>query len=325
MTWDESKHPRNPHTGEFTEKAGGWVQAVSDAIDRISDEHGGALPREYGDVGPLTLSDLPADGYRETARFWAVRGLDRDHEYGSLGSEFEVWDPLIETWRDGSQSFSSGSPDGDWFEFTLADPHPEMQGWPVLDRTDFSRSTHVHVRSASHAPTSRAVDMSVETPDPDWEYNAKGVWVAGTNLNVTPPGPGNDEQMWTVNSTPYSRLTGTMLWHDRHIQGRPRMLPNQHFWEHARRHPNDRLAAFHQAKVFPAQDLADNPQYASGGWQIFGPDGLWHTIEEVYQNYAVTEHGGEPVESLELIADGWHEPDLDTSEEITVRPRPLEW
>lgn len=29
--WDESQHPRNPHSGEFVD-AGGWFGAVSDAL-----------------------------------------------------------------------------------------------------------------------------------------------------------------------------------------------------------------------------------------------------------------------------------------------------
>lgn len=26
--WDEREHPRNPHTGEFVDKAGGWVYHI---------------------------------------------------------------------------------------------------------------------------------------------------------------------------------------------------------------------------------------------------------------------------------------------------------
>lgn len=323
--WDEAEHPRDPHTGEFIDKPGGWVQAVSDAIGRISDERGGDLPGYYGpksgNSGPLGLADLPADGYREPARFWAQRAEDHDPENHILGSQYEVWDPIHEAWRDGSHAYGQNQ------ALNLFDPNQGQMGWPNLGDATFVPSAYATVRAAGSAPTGRTVDVFYEQPDPAWEYNAKGVWVPGENIQVVPTG--DFPQLWMIGTNPHSRLSGTYLGvqegTDGKVAGRPRMLPMQHFWEHARRHPNERLAAFHQAKVFPAQDLADNPQYQTGGWQILGPDGLWHTIEEVYQQYSLSEHGAEPEESIELIADGWHEPDMDTSEEITVRPRPLDW
>jgi hypothetical protein len=246
--------------------------------------------------------DVPPDGIRLQA--------------GEVGRRARRWDFFrgLEFWDDGLSTWVRGE-EVSWDSQRRELNVPDLSG------------IHGYLRYSEHAPiyVRRAVepmvyaDPETDQPDPNLEYlnYESGIWVEGRHITAHTAdelGPYHDTgPYWEAFDTAFDLggrdpATGRMG-----IPGRAPAKPFEYF--HTRPpSPDPEEASFYGARVLRGQDLVDYPQLTMGGWQVKGPDGRWHTIEEVYQD-------DPDEEEIELITGGWHEPHLDTSEELIVRPQ----
>lgn len=312
MTWDESKHPRNPHTGEFTDV---WIRTLSDLIDK------------WG------LPDLPASGIKMQAREvvyradrWTMGGYN-DRKF----SGFEFWDPNNEGWRSGV-SLRVGMSG----ETLVADD--ELSRGTVSGRLEWTQHAPIWMRLSTGAGPERVEPEADAVPDPEREYLVGDVWVSGSKIKVNTVLPGVNlargagqhpvrPNEWIVDH-PGSNLHGLSPreWNPTTetymVRSRPHVPPPELF--HRRPgHPDERMRSFDGAHILLGQDLLDTPGLTQGGFQIYNEqDKTWHTIEEVYQNF---DDNGMEEQDLEVVADGLHLPFLGISDEITVRPTPIDY
>lgn len=307
--FNERDHPRWPaeapqgRGGRFRDAGapggGDWAQRLSDAI-------GGGSPT------PPPLPDFPDDGVRLQAVEITTRKRWRD-DYGNY-PDFEMWDPIDGMWRSGHNA------------------RAELGTENLLLGNEYSLATFT-----AHAPVyTRRANLDVDAyqrsspfgrpPDPNTEYYSGlvGSWVPGDKIEVSSSGfwfftagsggryGFHEQRHGDLGDDPLGTLLDSVP-AEGEVKTRPHIKPLEWFYTRPQS-PDPREASFYSARVLRGQDLIDHPQLAMGGWQIKGPDGRWHTIEEVYQD--------DPDEEVvELIADGYHVPDLDTSEEIVVRPQ----
>jgi len=290
--WDPGKHPRDLRDGQFTES---WATAISDqiagAVGRATSspnlprlQPGGGLP-----------ADTPADGRVDTIADLAdaTAHLDSGGHERFEGIEFYVGDVgwvnadearLLPTTRVG--------PNGQ-----LSDIGPTI----VLDNSEMTipgglgGAVDVSLEGKArwrHADI-RPVNID-QPPNPDWEYLVdfydESEWIDAPQIDVA-------DGEWVYDGEILTAVLG----------GRPMIDPPEMEGLHT-----------HPQKTTVGARLLDNlPAWTGGGYQIYNPDtGTWHTIEEIYQD-------NPDEEEIELIADGYHLPHLDTSDEIIVRPIPV--
>lgn len=283
MTWgpaDERKHPRNPADGR-------WVEKVS-AQMMMGGVSSGHFP--YEGIG------VPAAGLITTSQ-----GSGTFHH-------MEFWDPDTQMWVQGRNAAVILEPPAlqekrIWFRQPVGAPQVKMQ--PGMN-------DRVTIRPAAEAEDVHYVTLGEDLPDPAMEYldNYSGRWIPGADIKVTDgQGSFGADARWEYEPTGMeiqaSRITG---FSKHELLARPRHVPTR--LDYMVGDPDNP-----GAHLMPAVDLLSSPSYVNGGYEILGPDGRWHLIEEVYQD-------DPDEEEMELIADGLHLPHLDTSEEISVRRAP---
>lgn len=227
-------------------------------------------------------------------------GLMASKTAGGTFGRMEFWDPDSQMWIQGRNAdVYLVPPDLQqkriWFRQPVGAPQVQMQPG-VNDR--------VTIRPAAEVEDTHYVTIGEDLPDPTLDYldTYSGRWIPGADIIISPTG-------WEYGPTGMdiqaSRITG---FEKHEILARPRHIPTK--LDYMVGDPDNP-----GAHLLPAIDLLSSPSYTNGGYQILGPDGRWHTIEEVYQD-------DPDEEEMELIADGLHLPHLDTSEEISVRRTP---
>jgi len=286
--WDPRKHPRDPRDGQFTES---WATAISDqiagAVGRATSSPN--LPRLTADGG--LPADTPADGRVDTIDdlLDATAHLGDGTGFGRFdGVEFFI---DYYGWIGGDEAqalpHSSAIQIGGGEDAQIIG----MAAGEDVTMEGKARWRHMDLREA---------DMS-QPPDPAWEYlidspdAGESIWWDGGDFDVV-------DGRWVLEGEPVDDyLEGQPL------MGRPAIYPPH--MEGLFTHP--------QKTTVAARLLDDLPAWTGGGYQIYNPDtGTWHTIEEIYQD-------NPDEEEIELIADGYHLPHLDTSDEIVVRPIPV--
>lgn len=296
--WDPAKHPRDPENGQFTDI---WIRTLSDLIDK------------WG------LPDLPASGIKLQATEaimradrWTMGGYN-DRKF----SGFEFWDPNNEGWRSGF-SLRVGMSG----ETLIADD--ELSQGTISGRLEWSQHAPIWMRLSTGAGPEMLEPEVTAVPDPAREYQVGDVWVPGGRLKVVETPNGNEllvdrgnGNLAGLSPREWDPYTETYV-----VRSRPHIAPPELF--HRRPgHPDERMRSFDGAHILLGQDLLDTPGLASGGFQIYNEqDKTWHTIEEVYQNY---DDNGMEEQDLEVVADGLHLPFLGISDEIAVRPTPIDY
>jgi len=287
MKWDERKHPRDPRDGQFTES---WATAISDqiagAVGRATSSPN--LPRLQPGGG--LPADTPADGRVDKIDdlFDATEHLDEGNGFGRFdGVEFFVE--------------SYGWIQGDEAQAGRLGSTIQIGGGEDVHIIGLDAGEEVSLAGKArwrHTDL-REVDMS-QPPDLSWEYlidspdAGESIWWDGSDFDVV-------DGRWTLEGEWVDDYLETPL------MGRPAVYP-----------PTMEGLHTHPQKTTVGARLLDNlPAWTGGGYQIYNPDtGTWHTIEEIYQD-------NPDEEEIDLIADGYHLPHLDTSDEIIVRPIPV--
>lgn len=279
----ERKHPRDPADGQFVETPGSaWAARISDAIG--SGRPAAVDPPAVQAVTELReLPETPPDGVdlRLDQLGQYGRDVDDEGEVRFLGLEF--WDAFNGTWRDGGNTV--------------------LEGDELVFENDFGPVTWSGGVTVRHELVSDIeTDTNSQEPDPSLEYYNENSdeWIPGEDLTRV---KSQYYDGWEWETEDGDILAGEVL-------GRPIIHPTDF--------DSKPLDPDHPgARQIRALDLVDlrNRGYLLGGYQILGPDGQWHTIEEAYQD-------DPDQEVMELIADGLHLPGLDTSEELVIRRTP---
>lgn len=281
MTWgpdDERKHPRNPADGRWVEKLSAQMMMS-----------GGGYHVEF-----------PPEGLAVPAA-----GLMASKAAGGTFGRMDFWDPDSKMWVSGRNAdVYLVPPDMQskriWFRQPVGAPQMDLQ---------LSEYDRVTIRPQSDVDQVHYVTLGEDLPDPAMEYldNYSGRWIPGADIKVLEgQGSFGAAARWEYAPTGMeiqsSRITG---FQKHELLARPRHIPTR--LDYMVGDPDNP-----GAHLMPAEDLLLSPSYTNGGYQILGPDGRWHTIEEIYRD-------DPDEEEMELIADGLHLPHLDTSEEISVR------
>jgi len=283
MTWgpeDERKHPRNPADGR-------WVEKVATQMM----------------LGGVASNYFPQEGIGVPAG-----GLITTSQGSGTFHHMEFWDPGTQMWIQGrNANVYLVPPDMQekriWFRQPIGAPQIEIQPG-MHDR--------VTIRPAAEAEDVHYVTLGEDRPDPAMDYldTYSGRWIPGADIKVLGgQGSFGAAARWEYEPTGMeiqsSRITG---FQKHELLARPRHIPTR--LDYMVGDPDNP-----GAHLLPAVDLLSSPSYTNGGYEILGPDGKWHIIEEVYQD-------DPDEEEMELIADGLHLPHLDTSEEVSVRRAP---
>lgn len=291
----ERKHPRDPADGQFVETPGSaWAARISDSI-------GGGRPAAHNPPAIQSVTELKQfpqvspDGRPVSLKALSQYGRMEDDGESPSFDGLEFWDEHNGTWRDGGLAFMETGDDGQ-LELHIDDPDEGGLGGLTI-------RGGVTVRNAIE-PTVHHTP-GVDPPDPKLEYLHLGanMYVHGNAIEVikSPYHEGYDWEAYdsTFEPDPDGSILGRLAIYPTNFDTRP-LDPD---------HPD--------ARQVRALDLLEKPNraYLLGGYQILGPDGQWHTIEEAYQD-------DPDQEVMELIADGLHLPELDTSEELIIRRTP---
>jgi len=286
--WDPRKHPRDLRDGQFTES---WATAISDQIAGAVGKATSSpnLPRLTADGG--LPADTPADGRVDKIDDLvdATEHLDEGEGFGRFeGIEFYVGDV---GWvnADEARVLRLGLDEAHRSHIIHLDNSEMTIPGGLGGAVDVSLEGKVRWRHADIRP----VDTS-QPPNPGWEYLVdfydESEWIDAPQIDAV-------DGEWVYDAEILTAVLG----------GRPMIDPPE--MEGLHTHP--------QKTTVGARLLDDLPAWTGGGYQIYNPDtGTWHTIEEIYQD-------NPDEEEIELIADGYHLPHLDTSDEIVVRPIPV--
>lgn len=277
MTWGPDDELKHPRDPN----TGQWVDAVNARLMM-----GGSIPSGF----PLEGMAVPAAGL-----------IAARESVGSFG-QMEFWDPDRQTWIIGVDASVILDPE-DFSKKRIWFRNPT--GAPTV--TLFP-GEHDRVTIRPRDPNDLQYAELGSTPDPAMEYldSYSGRWIPGSEIGVDDdPNAARRHWMWNGMEIQASMITG---FSKQELLARPRHIPTR--LDYMMGDPDNP-----GAHLLPAEDLLLSPSYTNGGYEILGPDGRWHTIEEVYRD-------DPDEEEMELIADGLHLPHLDTSEEISVRRTP---
>lgn len=356
--WDEKKHPRVPadtpggHGGEFVRRVRiryGSQGKFSDTIFRVTGFHPG--------MGTTGMFSVQAEGSSKVHHVAASEMVDADpHPGGWLAAVAQNLPPIepppakkptlpAHTPADGREStidelarWTDPLDDGDGFgrfdglEFWDADNHAWRDGGEAqLEGNTPDRQAQIFIHGDDsledvtfsggvtwrHTVATHEVEMADTTPNPDLEYWMQddwgpGEWIPGSEIVVETGDntPGVEKGAW-VTADGNMMLPGT-------VTARPYIEPTQF----------DNLGLADQdhpgARIFVADYLANNRlAWAGGGYEILGHDGKWRQITGIERNYNVTMEGADLSEEITLRAGSYVIPDLDISEEVTIRRVPV--
>lgn len=279
---------------------GGWLAAVAESLPPIDPSFGPKATLPTGT--PLDGRDSTID---ELVRW--TDPLDDGDGFGRFEG-LEFWDAHNHEWRSGDEAQLEGQ--------DRQDNAPDRLGIFIHGDDSYEDVTFHGGVTWRHAIGTHEVEMADTTPDPDMEYWMQddwgpGEWVPGSEI-VVETGDDNPDMVgaWVTadgNTMPEGTITARL-----YVE--PTGFDNLGFADEG--HGG--------ARVFVADYLAKNRHaWAGGGYEILGDDGKWHTITGIERNYVVTEYGGEQAEEFTLRAGSYVIPDLDISEEVTIRRTPL--
>lgn len=330
----ERKHPRDPRDGQFVDNPGSaWAARISDfigavrpqshsvrvrqsalpgggyaatcddcgasvnaptageaqaAIDRIHARPQAVNPPKVESVTELKqLPQVSPDGrpisLKQLAQFGRIQNDDEQPSFDGL----EFWDEHNGQWRDGGLAFMETGDDGKP-ELLIDDPEESLGEVTVKGGVTVRQFLDHTVE----------VWPNTDSPDPNLEYLHvdSGVWIDGGAIERI-KSEYHDGYDWEAYDSTFEPP----------IAGRPAIYPTN--FDSRPLDPDHKAA-----RLVRALDLLDkgNGGYFHGGYEVLGPDGTWHLVEEAYQD-------DPDQEVMELIADGLHLPALDTSEELTIR------
>lgn len=311
-------HPGMGATGMFSVQAEGSSKvhhvAASEMVD--ADPHPGgwlaavaeSLPPIEPPTGKATVPHAPADGRESTIDElvgW-TDPLDDGDGFGRFEG-LEFWDAHNHEWRSGDEAQLEGQ--------DRQDNAPDRLGIFIHGDDTYDDVTFRGGVTWRHAVATHEVEMADTAPDPDLEYYMQddwgpGEWVPGSEIVVeTGEGSGVEVGSW-VTADGNSMPPGT-------ITARPIIEPTgfDNIGMVDQDHPG--------ARVFVADYLAKNRlAWAGGGYEILGHDGKWRQITGIERNYNVTMEGADLSEEITLRAGSYVIPDLDISEEVTIRRVP---
>jgi len=290
--WDPRKHPRDLDNGQFTES---WATAISDQIAGAVGKTASSPSLSRLQPGGGLPADTPLDGRVDGIADLkaATSSLDDGDGYGRFNG-VEFYNPDESQWVTADEArllrTTQVGPGGTLREVGDTITVDNQEGLTIGLVYDEAVTWQGNVRWR-HTDLREIADQT-QPPNPDWEYEAEGMWIPGSEIDQV------DGQYV---------FEGEALSYEDVPIGRPIVRPPEMEGLHT-----------HPQKTTVGARLLDNlAAWTGGGYQIYNPDtGTWHTIEEIYQD-------NPDEEEIELIADGYHLPHLDTSDEIIVRPIPV--
>lgn len=250
-------------------------------------------------MGGVKSSTFPSEGMGVPAG-----GLIAAREASGTFGQMEFWDPGSQMWISGANASVVLDPANlrdkrIWFRNPVGAPRIDLHP---------GENDRVTIRPQSEPSDVHYEAIGRDLPDPSMDYLDvySGRWVPGADIEVIESpsafGPG---VKWEHKPSGMEVQAGYVSVGSHELLARPRIVPTR--LDYMMGDPDNP-----GAHLLPAVDLLSSPSYTNGGYEILGPDGRWHVIEEVYQD-------DPDEEEMELIADGLHLPHLDTSEEISVR------